>query len=59
MNEPENRIDLQPRPKLLVALLVFFFIWIGLLLWMYFATVYPMRHPQHPLAPAAATTLAS
>lgn len=49
MNEPDNRIDLKPRPKLLVALLVFFFIWIGLLLWMYFATVYPLRHPH--LAP--------
>lgn len=50
MNEETNRIDLKPHPKLLAVLLILFFLWIAALLWMYFATVYPLRHPHggHP-----------
>jgi hypothetical protein len=34
-----------PRPRLFAILLIGFVIWLGLLLSLYFRTVYPMRYP--------------
>ena len=36
---------LKPRPKLFAALMIGFAIWLGVLLTLYFKTVYPMRYP--------------
>jgi hypothetical protein len=36
---------LQRRPKLFAVLLISFVIWLGILLTLYFKTVYPMRYP--------------
>ena len=36
---------LRPLPKLFVALLIAFAVWLGALLTLYFKTVYPLRHP--------------
>lgn len=36
---------LKPRRKLFVLLLLAFFAWVGLLVALYFKTVYPLRHP--------------
>ena len=35
---------LKRRPKLFVGLLLLFAIWLGILLTLYFKTVYPLRH---------------
>ena len=35
---------LKPRPKLFLGLLLLFAIWLGILLTLYFKTVYPLRH---------------
>jgi len=35
---------LKPQPKLLVILWIIFAVWVGLLLTMYFTTIYPIRH---------------
>ena len=35
---------LRPRPRLFIVLLVLFAIWLGILLTLYFKTVYPLRH---------------
>ena len=42
--EPE---PLTPRLKLFILLCVLFALWVGLLIFLYAATVYPMRHPAH------------
>jgi hypothetical protein len=39
---------LKPRLSLFFVLFALFLGWVGLLLAMYFKTVYPARHPQHP-----------
>jgi hypothetical protein len=36
---------LQRRPRLFAILLISFVIWLGVLLTLYFKTVYPMRYP--------------
>jgi len=36
--------DLEPRPKLLLVLSILFALWVGLLLTLYFTTIYPTRH---------------
>ena len=36
---------LKPRPKLFAALMIGFAIWLGVLLTLYFKTVYPIRYP--------------
>ena len=36
---------LQRRPRLFAILLIAFVIWLGVLLTLYFKTVYPMRYP--------------
>jgi hypothetical protein len=43
----------RPLPRLFTALLIGFAIWLGVLLTLYYRTVYPMRH--HPSAGAATT----
>jgi len=43
--ELEPARPLKPRGKLLVVLMVVFAIWLGALLALYFAKVYPLRHP--------------
>ena len=37
---------LKPRRKMFILLLLAFLAWVGLLLGLYFKTVYPMRHPK-------------
>jgi hypothetical protein len=41
----QTRQPLVPRPQLFAILLIGFVIWLGLLLSLYFRTVYPMRYP--------------
>jgi hypothetical protein len=41
---------LKPRPKLFAALMIGFAIWLGVLLTLYFKTVYPMRYPSDAAA---------
>jgi hypothetical protein len=36
---------LKRRPRLFVVLVIAFLIWLGVLLTLYFRTVYPIRHP--------------
>jgi hypothetical protein len=36
---------IKPRPRLFAVLLITFVIWLGVLLTLYFKTVYPMRYP--------------
>ena len=44
--DPETTCQpLKPRPKLFAVLLISFLIWLGVLLTLYFRTVYPMRYP--------------
>lgn len=45
----------KPRPKLFAFLLIAFAIWLGILLTLYFKTVYPMRYPAS--APPASSHL--
>ena len=47
----------KPHKKLLVVLLCVFVIWVGALLWMYFAIVRPNRHMPIRLPAKAPTTL--
>ncbi len=42
--EIEFKPPLKPHPKLFLALLILFTLWIGVLLFLYFKTVYPSRH---------------
>jgi hypothetical protein len=51
--DPKGSAPLKPRPKLFWALLIFFVIWIGALLALYFKTVYPHRHPSAATRPGA------
>ena len=37
-------VALKPRPKLLLILSIVFALWVGLLLVLYFTTIYPGRH---------------
>lgn len=37
---------LSPRPRLFVAMMLGFVVWVGVLLGLYFKTVYPMRHAE-------------
>ncbi|MDB5323690.1 MAG: hypothetical protein JWN40_5321 [Phycisphaerales bacterium] len=44
--DPETTCHpLKRRPRLFAVLLVSFIIWLGVLLTLYFRTVYPMRYP--------------
>jgi hypothetical protein len=50
--EPTERqtlppIDVKPHKKLFVSLCLIFAAWIGVLLFIYFKMVYPLRHPGH------------
>ena len=42
-----------PRPMLFMGLLLLFVIWVGLLLTMYFRTVYPERHQSPATLPVS------
>ncbi|HSI34797.1 MAG: hypothetical protein ACAI43_20725 [Phycisphaerae bacterium] len=44
---------LKPRRTLFAVLLLFFLLWVGALVFMWWKTVYPMRHPAQQPAPAA------
>jgi len=35
----------KPRPRLFAVLCILFAAWIGVLVWLYVRTVYPVRHP--------------
>lgn len=49
-----HRRGLKPQRKLFIALLALFGVWIALLVWMYFDTVYPVRHGRDgAVSPAA------
>ncbi|HYE17473.1 MAG TPA: hypothetical protein VEA69_03460 [Tepidisphaeraceae bacterium] len=53
-NVPTESVrPLKPRRALFAVLLLFFLLWVGGLLWMWWKTVYPMRHPAQQPAPAA------
>lgn len=45
VEEPVACQPLKRRPRLFAALMVLFLIWLGVLLTLYFRTVYPMRYP--------------
>lgn len=47
--EPFRRL-----PKLFAVLLVGFAVWLGVLVTLYFKTVYPLRHPSARATPATA-----
>ena len=47
---------LRPHRKLFFALLLVFLVWVGVLLAMYFKTVYPQRHGDQPSAGAGTAT---
>ena len=47
---------LRRRPMLFTVLLVVFVVWVGVLLAMYFKTVYPQRHGDQPSAGAGTAT---
>ena len=51
VDAPPPARPFKPRRGLLVGLLIGFVVWVGVLLGLYFKTVYPMRH-----AESAATT---
>ena len=59
--EPEAppATPLRPRPKLFIALLVLFAIWLGILLTLYFKTVYPLRYPSTAATRPGASALPS
>ena len=42
--EVEFRPPMQPHKGLFIALCLVLAAWVGVLLWMYFKTVYPLRH---------------
>jgi hypothetical protein len=46
-SETANGTGLKPHPRLLRVLSIVFALWFGLLLVLYFWTVYPVRHPGH------------
>ena len=50
MSETEQlvAIPFTPRPRLFLVLSILFALWIGAMLWMYFATVYPHRNLTPP-----------
>jgi hypothetical protein len=50
---------LAPRPRLFIALLVLFAIWLGILLTLYFKTVYPLRYPSTAATRPGASALPS
>jgi hypothetical protein len=50
---------LTPRPKLFAAIMVTFAIWLGVLLTLYFKTVYPERHPSAATTRPGASALPS
>jgi hypothetical protein len=50
---------LKPRPKLFLALLAIFVIWLGILLTLYFRTVYPLRYPSTAATRPGASALPS
>ena len=52
---PEFPPPLKPRPRLFYGLLALLAVWVGILLVLYFTTVYPNRRPQPQAgdAPAA------
>lgn len=52
-------VPLKPRPRLFVALLVGFAVWLGGLLLLYFKTVYPQRHPSAATTRPGASVLPS
>lgn len=44
----------QPRKKLFIALLLILALWIAVLLWLFFTTVWPLRHSLTTTQPAPA-----
>ena len=46
---------LKRRPRLFAVLLIAFIVWLGVLLTLYFKTVYPMRYGDQPSGAGAAT----
>lgn len=50
---------LKPHPKLFAAIMVIFAIWLGVLLTLYFKTVYPERHPSATATRPGASALPS
>ncbi len=50
----EPMVAMKPRPKLFIALLVIFLVWIGFLVMLYFTTVYHKTdvHTEHPTTQA-------
>jgi hypothetical protein len=50
---------LKPRPKLFAFLMVAFVIWLGVLLALYFKTVYPERYPSTAATRPGASALPS
>jgi hypothetical protein len=50
---------LKPRPKLFAILLIAFVIWLGVLLALYFKTVYPQRYPSTAATRPGASALPS
>jgi hypothetical protein len=55
----ESPAPLRPRPKLFLTLFVIFLVWLGVLLAMYFKTVYPHRSQTSTGAEAGARPGAS
>lgn len=43
---------LQPHRRLFVGLMVIFLLWVGVLLWLFFTTVWPLRHSLTATRPA-------
>ena len=50
---------LKPHPRLFAAIMVTFAIWLGVLLTLYFKTVYPERHPSATATRPGASALPS
>lgn len=50
---------LKPHPRLFAAIMVAFAVWLGVLLTLYFKTVYPERHPSATATRPGASALPS
>ena len=56
---PPTCAPLEPRPKLFALLMLAFVVWLGILLTLYFKTVYPERHPSAATTRPGASALPS
>ena len=57
--EPAACAPLKPRPKLFLAMLLVFAVWLGILVTLYFKTVYPLRYPSTATTRPGASALPS